>query len=309
MPASFIACYSIRVRERQSRTDLPLGGFLPGISLESVIADVIDDLTREAHVDDESQHFVQVTRVLKTQGEIRGQLSAGEYGRTAQGFNVRTNSRTYERRPPDAELVPLYFRFYLPDNQAVGVLLLQRYGHTGVFSQLKGLIAEAFRQRCPDHVLEIRQFAPAQLLQDMLAGGVKEVSLVTHRLPEDIADRLRLGGAEADVGTVEITVRAKRKGALRPDSALWRQALAGENSRLAELALRQDRGRLRVKVQYRGRERQYDFSRPDIATAYLDLTDQVTAGADGHPEFASLDAFCEGLRDEILHDLGRELRR
>lgn len=61
--------------------------------------------------------------------DLRGFLDAGEYGFGAEGVNVQTLAKSYKKRKADdAELIPFYLRFHLPDANDTGLCSFNALG-------------------------------------------------------------------------------------------------------------------------------------------------------------------------------------
>ena len=300
MAGIFVASYSIRVRQKYMDQDLPVR-FEGDSSVHRSILDALTALKTEP-VDDGANHLLRVRRLHKDATDIWGTLERGEWGYAARGINTQTRQESYRRGVEDAELIPLYFRAHLPPEATTGILIVQRLGVHGAFTELKNVITSRFRNSFENHVLMIGRFVPESVLQTLMQSEVKEISVITHTLPADIADHVHLRGAEAEVGTVVIRVRARRNALLRQPQ--WLRRLWEGTVTVAETF--GEEAQARVKVNYNGRERTYDFSRLDSIAPYIDVSDEVERAVNGHPTFTSIDNYSIGLRDELIQQLGRE---
>ena len=262
------------------------------------------EFLRSHHLHSKTQRLLGVNRLHQDGTDIWGLMERGEFGVSARGVNHQTFATTYRRKVGDAELIPLYFRFHLPADTKVEILIMQRLGVHGAFGHLSRCLQEKFREFHGNHLLGIGRFVPSKVLKALTEGEVREMSLIAHTMPQDIADRVRLGGADSNVGTVEIRIRAKRNGRLWEHLPDWASRLKTDNVTIAEL-FGDDVRRVRLRVKYKDQERMYDLSGPESLAPYVDVTDDVEMSG-GHPVFDSIDEYSRNLRDELIEQLGRE---
>ena len=298
----FVSSYSIRVREKRDKEWLPFG-FEEGSSLHETVYRTME-LLRSHHRHQESQRLIRSNRLNQDDTDILGILERGEFGISARGVNHETFAPTYRRKVADAELIPLYFRFHLPVDSTVGILIMQRLGVHGAFGHLSKFLQEKFREFHGNHLLKIGRFVPSSVLKALSEGEVREMSIFEHTISRDIADRMRLRGTEINVGTVEIRIRAKRNDILWDHTPRWANRLRTEKVTIAEF-FGDDVSRVKLRVKYKGQERMYDFSGHEGLAPYIDVTDDVEMSG-GHPVFDSIDEYSCNLRDELIEQLGRE---
>ena len=249
---AFVSSYSIRVREKRTKESLPLE-FEAGSSLHMTVYQTMSKLGRTPDRDQKGQRLLRIRRFRSDSTDIWGLLDRGEFGISARGVHNRTFKGKYYRGPEDAELLPLYFRFHLPADSNVGILILQRLGVHGAFGHLRRVLQEGFRSRHGNHILKIGRFVPSKVLRDLSRGQVRQMSLYTHSMPPDIAERMRLGGTRVDVGVIEIRVRARRKGMLWDYAPDWVSSLNAKRATIGEV-FGEDYDRVSLRVNYRGQE-------------------------------------------------------
>ena len=220
-------------------------------------------------------------------------------------MNIKTLKESYKRRVDDAEMIPLYFRFHLPGNEKTGFLIVQRLGTHGAFTEIRDLMTERFRAKYEPLLLQFGRFVPSQVLKDLLEGGIRQMSVMTYTLPPDLATRVHLKGAEKNVGTVEIRIKAKRKHTLLTGQPTWMKQLINGKASVAEM-FGDETAKASIRVDYKGRQRTYDFDRRDAFAPYVDISAEVEK-VNGHPKFDSIDEYCRGLRDELITQVKGEV--
>lgn len=301
-----VATYTIRLRPKRGTEYELLGEFDGRTSLRKFLHGFLRSL-ETSHANDElNKHLLRARGVMEDESDLRGFLDAGEYGFGAEGVNVQTLAKSYKRKADDAELIPFYLRFHLPDANDTGLLLLQRFGAQGVFHSLTEQLQQYFRDRHPDYILEMNRLVPIEMLKHLLDGQLKEITLTTYSIPNDIADKYKYLGNTREAGTMTVTFRAKKNGFLKDPP--WVKKL--RKGALTVVEVPQDLGgtpsKLRIKVAYNGKTRTLDMTQPDTMAPYIDATGQVKLATSGHPTEDSIEQFCVELRDSLLSQLGRK---
>lgn len=67
---------------------------------------------------------------------------------------------------------------------------------------------------------------------------------------------------------------------------------------MAELFPEENLAEFHVTMDYNGKPRTYDISKPDDVFPYLTITDKLTF-TDGHPDFDSINQECIIVRDQL----------
>jgi hypothetical protein len=305
MAGIFLSSYFVNVRQFGSKADLPLA-FKKGASVYKHVESILDELQHPQKHPTQS-HVMQVTQLDRDGVDLWGLIDRGEYGYEAMGVNSDTFKPTYQRSVDDAEMVPLYFRFHLPDASSTGILVLQRLGVHGAFGDLRDAILSRFKDEHPDHRMEVGRFVPAKVMQELIDGQVREISVTTRQMSSDVADTVRLKGAQASIGAVEVRVRAQRGSGLLKTTPKWLKDLREGRVNVVQ-AFGDEAKKVRIRVAYKGHTRWYDLTRPDTIAPYLDVSDEVARTAGGHPVFEGIDTYAQGLRDELLDQIGQDAK-
>lgn len=304
MPSVFVASYSMKVRPRLGKDWLQLKIDSSGLSLHAIVLEALGNI-KTLQVDSDEQQAIRVSKLESNTTDVWGLIEVGDYGYEANLVNAKTFLTSYTKNVDEAEMVPLYFRFHLPGSGRTGILIVQRLGNRGAISALKKVINERFNDRREKHLLAIERFVPTSVLDSLTEGGVREMSVTAHVLPSDIADRINLGGSKKSVHKVELRVVAKPGFFLTMNAAAWLKKLEKDGTKILELPDNENE-QIRVKVDYKGRERTYDLQTMDAIAPYVDITSEVKTTKKGHPTFSSMNEYCLELRDELLQQVGLE---
>ncbi len=306
-PASIgIATYAVRIRAKRRAGEYePLGAVGDqALSIRHLVSEFLETVKASDTVDDEAKVVLRATRVETDQDSCWGLLRSGDFGFAAEGINIKTRAQSYRRDPDDAETIPFYFRCYLPSESDIGLLLIQRHGPRGVFSAFTRQLRDYIAKWLPEHVLVINRLVPSEVIKDLMEGDIRAIQVIAHVLPKDFANKLRFLGNENEVGTYIIEAKAKRNRFLQVPG--WLKKLREGRVTVVELPseLVGSDARVRLRVTYEGTTRTIDMSRPEDIAPYIDATSDLEI-VGGHPVFTSVDAYCNGLLEQLLKQLGK----
>ncbi len=317
MPAGiFVATYQLEIRQTGSEGPLPLA-FAAGKTLYGEVKRILDGLCGGYAKDEKDQSLLRIrhaglatgapepndgTRMRADGSNLWGQIHRGEYGYAAPFVNANTFASTINRTEEDAEMLPFYFRFHLPSTENSGLLLLQRVGNKSPYTQLRVALQTQFRESNPGFHLTIDRVVPISVIDALMAGDIRTFRIMTHGTSRDRADTF-LRGTRAEIGSMEIVWRAPR------ETSMWgtertprfiKDIMAGRAT-IARF-FGEDVESVRIGVNYNGRTRQFDVSTHDAAP-YLEVSEDMTLER-GHPTFASLNAVCLDVVEELRGQLG-----
>ena len=305
VPTIGLATYTMRVRPKRSEDYEPLGGIEGLYSLGELLQEYLHSISGAQAVDEEEQNVLQATRIERADEMHWGIIHAGEYGYSAEGVNVRSRKRSYRRTPDDAEVIPFYYRAFVPAISDLAILVIQRFGPHGVYTAFSKGFRSIFSQRLPEHVLEINRVVPSAVVRHLIDGEIRAIQVIAHSLPTDITDKIRFLGNRQEIGTFVIEAKARRGAMLTPPAWLRRirEGRAAAVELPAELA--DEQARVRLRVEYEGTTRVIDLQDPSDLAPYFNVTGDVDLEDSGHPEFQSIDSVAEGLIGDLLRQLGR----
>jgi hypothetical protein len=302
-----MACYAVRVRRKYKRDEFEVIGTIGAepTRLIETFRDCLEKATKSHSVDEAQQRLLRVLRLERRKDTVVGVVEVGDYGYSADGINVKTRRISFRRSPEDAELLPFYFRIHLPQEGNMGILMVQRFGVTGVYGELKRLLTVAFEKQFGDRVLVLDRLVPTEVIKELMKGKLLEVQLTTYSKPRDIADKFRFGGNLEAVGSLTIIARAKRNSYL-PDPA-WLSNIRKQRTGVVTVPdlLGKETTRARIRVEYGGTSRMVDLTDPDHLAPYIDISGDVAIDRNGHPKFESIDTHAGKLQEDLLAELGR----
>jgi hypothetical protein len=300
MAAIFVASYSLQVFEKmKTASPLPLA-FTDGKSLREEVWKVLSSMQPKPVRHETEPHLLQLKTIFQDGADIFGTLERGEFGFSSRGIKADTFAASYKRSANDAEMIPYYFRFHLPDEEYNGFLIIQRLGTHSPYTDVRDRLMQAFREANPGHRLRVGALVPSELLEQLQKGKIKTLKVVVHKKTGDKADSF-LKGTEETLGTIEQVYRAKRDHALWPVAPSWLKDIMTGKTKIVKVFPQAER--IAVGVDYNGRTRTFDVSERDDAAPYIDIS-KVVKLSDGHPVFDEINEYAEGLVEDLRGQLG-----
>ena len=300
-----LGCYTIRVIAKSTGQYLPLGGFSHNHDLISIFTQFLNERKADYFIDDERQKLRRVLHTDRTDWLVKGRVETGEFGYTADLYNVGTRSVSYQRIGTDAEMIPFYFLAHLPSHRDEGVILLQRRSNIGIRTTFFSDFAKYFEESNNGVRVGVNPLVPPQLIEEYLQNGrLTNIRFIRFRLPSDLADAYDTGGHEEIGGTAELVVRPKR-GQSIPLVNKIRDVLAGriKIKEMVELP-NHEFDNVKVEIDVMGSKKTLDLSDVMKMRTNVDITSDVRIKDDGHPEFDSIDSIAQNLLNSLLAQMG-----
>ncbi len=155
-------------------------------------------LTPQSQVLLQHKKTVSAETIKESVGEtaVWGTINAGEFGITADLYNMRQRTRKRQaRKDDDSEEYPFFFLFHQPrqthPNQ--GFLILSEFKKNGIKTILEYLLQKQISSLNQDLWVKITPLISADLMSVIRnADKVQEVKFVAHEVSRDIADRCEL---------------------------------------------------------------------------------------------------------------------
>lgn len=247
----------------------------------------------EALVDTERARVLRVTRLEQDRAALRlwGIVEAGTFGEPAELYDVRTGEET-ERSATQAEMTPFYLLADFASRPAL--VLLQRCGALGVKTQLDDALRRGLERLEPPLALAFEPWPAADAaLRYLRAGGVRTV-----RLRREGGVPAWIPGLEGGGAALELRVELGDRPAAHVVRSLERLLVPGRPAVVDDLlaALGAADGPLAavgfdeasLTLAHGDATRRVDLGHPEAFDADIPLDDEIVAGPDGHPTFASL---------------------
>ncbi len=300
-----LSIYIGRVRRKREKDQLILDKFDGSTDFFEVLKTAIrSNFSQYLDVGDQRRRL-QANNDLYIQGRsLDGTIDVGEYG-ISSILRAANGSTSFRREREHAEMLPLYYRAWCPEDRNFACFALQSFGHHGCKTAIERLIVQTFKERFPEYHFEMREaLSKAQIAHYVSNGAVKEFIFTHHGVPSDWASGYGGDALEATEGEIEVSIKAKRGKSipwpLRLSEYFNGQAIDPRG--LFELkSFETDTFKVRLEVD--GRMRTLSHAELVRFSSRRDFTNDVKTTPQGHPLREDIRAIAIRLLDETGAEL------
>jgi hypothetical protein len=218
---------------------------------------------------------------------IHGLINYGTHGFESKLIDVKTKKHNYQRKSTDLEEIPLYFQFWLPEEQRYGFAAFQSFQGRSCINYIVRAADEAYSAAFKGYRLAFHKLLAGDLRDGGLGDApVKELRLLKRDVPKDKADRY-LNGTSLNEVEYEVTLRAKRRRSLGVFNDFKKMAAKGQKTAVFTMdGVEFDE--VKASVEFAGRRRMVGISGSGTDAGVIEVSDKVKRGSDGHPVFKSI---------------------
>jgi len=220
-------------------------------------------------------------------GNTVGTINYGRYGYAATLKDIGTGQVTYRRGRNESEELHLYYRVWLPDQEKFALAAFESFSGKSCITLFVDALKSYFANKNPGFSLRVRRLMPASATASVYAGKpVKNLTLVSRKPPNDIADQLFAGKAQT-TKRMSVTVHSARNGALGTFSDLLAGLPQDSSGVIMYEGVEFDQAIAHVRI---GRElKPVGVFGANSDVGVIDITESVSKDADGLPVFSDVD--------------------
>jgi hypothetical protein len=296
-----LAAYSVKVWNPNDRDHEYLSDFDgEGADVLTFVRDVLSKIKTQTLDQKELQQAFSVLKLESKNRSVYGTVETGQYGHESNLINVKTTRVVYKRKKDDAEMLPFYFYFEIPEGVEDGILILQRTSNFGIRKVLHWVLKTAFEEEHPEYKLRFRPLVAETEVDRYIKGKIQKIHFIRKSIPADLADAYDRGH-QAVRGTVELVMRASKRSSLPMNGLLSRifrkDGNVGGVFELEDEDFAYDNVKAEVKV---GRStRTINAAHPGQIRSYFDVTDAVEIASSGHPRYNSIQEQADKLATQL----------
>lgn len=300
-----LSSYIARVRrKREKNLYLPLDKFDGATDFFDFLTSVLRGKQNQFIDLGDSRRRLQVNNDMTIDGRsVDGTLDVGEFG-LCSVLRDEEGASSFKREYEHSEMIPFYYRAWVPRKQDLGAFCLQNIGTYGCKTAIEQLVADEFSARFPDYVFELKEVISKSMIDHYLSKGVvREFSFIQHGVPKDWADGYGGLPLQDNEALLEVKIKAGPGQSLKLPQRLVRY-FQGESTlqpRLFELN-KFECEKFKVKLIVDGKPRTLSHVEFFNMTSRVDITSEVKRHADGNPMRESI----RPIAAELLKNLARD---
>ncbi|MAX27345.1 MAG: hypothetical protein CMJ19_22850 [Phycisphaeraceae bacterium] len=271
----------------------------------------VDDEKNEdgEYIDNRAAKIINLTKDVDSR-TIEGVMLKGEAGHIKEVYNLETLSEEpeYTIGKDQADLMPLFFRFYIPDGMKHGILMLQTYGIQGI----KSYITEILNSRASDHTIKITQLMDEKVLKQFAKQGkMQDVYLVNSGKSTSSIEALRNTRIAHSTLDSEDKLELKMHRKKGHSAAVLHKIIncIRNKEKLQEEIETPMRNYddVLIEIKQGGKKQKFSLLNPDDSPIRYDVTSKIIIGYNGYPTLESLKLSAEYVWESIQSILGIEV--
>jgi hypothetical protein len=231
----------------------------------------------------------------------QGLIMYGSSGFAGDIVNKKTHEVRLKREVLDMDVIPLYYRFWIPDSGDFALAGFQTFGLRSCISKSFTRLQDTYRKNCEGYHIEPR----AVVLTDIKRfadGEVKSISLKKHDMSSDAAENQGVRGG--DFVDLDVLIKAKPRSSLGSLSSVMTRIRGhqdGEGLQIFDTSF--DAASAMVNVG--GKKRKVGLLGASKDAGKIDITEDVTIGLDGFPTFDSIESEVEKIFGDLILGSGK----
>ncbi len=309
-PSVTLSIYEIRLRDkRQTEKYYNLDDFCNGADFFKFIHSVVgnwSNLGRDNKtiiVNPDTQKAINlVDDTLKIAGRtLSAIVKTGDYGVSSEITDVNTGELKYEKTPDDADMMPFFVLFYIPENRKSAIMISQRYKQYGATSVIADSIRWEFSKQFPGQHMEIAALQSAILSDKFITGGnLKKITFKSFN-PKVLNDVSVMSKLDPNDYILEYSIVSKR-GKKIPNRLLniFRRSVdSGKSvSDLIKIPY-YDYNEIALELSMNGHRRTLKATDIDNLGSFFDITYDVDFDNKGFPTYDSILRVAKDVLDDI----------
>lgn len=214
---------------------------------------------------------------------FEGWVMYGSTGFAADIVDRKSRAKQYSRKVTDMEVIPLYYRLWVPHGGDFALLGLQTFGQRSCVNRFRGALEATFRSTNAGYRIVFNPVAPAQIAAYKKAD-VKKLSLIKHNYSSDAAENQL--GSKDELVDLNVSFTAKPRSHLGNLASFANRITSGQQAEVLNYA-DTDFDEATAEVMIGGKRRKVVLIGMSQNTGKFDLTDAVQR-TNGIPTLASI---------------------
>lgn len=298
-----LAPYVVRVMDSSNGKYLDLstlsGTTKKPLSLLDILNAKATNLSNGNAIDfPDSKKVVRFNKPYFSNGHFYGITEVGEYGYTQDIIDPHNSTVAYKKPKNQAGVIPFYYHLIQTNKPDVALMTCQKFRTFGIKTHLSQLFGAHICTVHPTWSLRIERIVPSALIEKMLKeGDVKTLRFISHSNPSDIADDLPKLTPDNETDSIELVIKARR-------NKNFGDAILGAfkaKTPIKDLVVfpNFEYETVKIEIEFAGRRRIIDLGSPSRLAGLIEITDDLSFQANGHPTISSLKAASSDLMNQL----------
>jgi hypothetical protein len=238
-------------------------------------------------------------------GNSKGYTHYGTFGFESNFVDSKTKINNYRRKVDDIEEIPLFYEFWWPEKKNFCFAAFQSFQGRSCIGLVMDQAQEEFAALNPDYVLKYQKLLPSEGNSLYAKAPVKRLRFIKRNAPQDLTDRY-LGKRVPDKVNFEVRLSTNRNKVLGTFGEITAALKKSESGLVLHEGIEFTETYAEVKIG--DKFRPVGVFGTDSNAGVIDITEDITRGADGHPTFGSLVEQCDIILEDFYNVLNSKKR-
>lgn len=293
MPTISVLPFWVTVIEKGTTLELPVGGDNGTPSLFSLLESfTASHNSLDTMFFDFDRGLLTTDVTSHSETWIETIFKGGDCMNRSELINIESRCKTGELSHNDMPIQPFYVQMRARAGATKALLLIQKIGAKSITTIFSKALQNHVTNIAPRYSVKMGFALPASIALKMIEdGNLLQLDFVKYGVPKNVVDIVDTGSPNEPGVISTLSFVARRGRLLRPSAKQPLIAfLKGKGSLNAMFSINFDYDQVKVVVDYNGKERTINVSKPQSMRYMFDITDNVS--------------IVDGVAD--MHDLRRE---
>lgn len=309
-PSVTLSVYEIKLRKpRQKEEYYKVNDFCNGTDLLTFLQTTIANWAylpskdKAIVVDKDKQKVVRlVPKTMKILGRnVMSMIETGDYGVISNIIDTETGETKYTKRAQDADVLPFFIMFYVPENRSSAIMISQRYKQFGATSIVIDSVRKEFMAKHPDVFMEIDSLKSATLSDKYLSSG--RLKRITFKCFDSkiLNSSMNIEALNSNEYTLEYSI-VSRRGKMIPATLLNMFRPNRDSSKSVAQLIKipyYEYNEISFDLSLNGHNRTLKASDIESLGSFFDITKDVEMGENRLPTYDSI----QKVALDILNDI------
>lgn len=226
---------------------------------------------------------------------LSGIIESGDYGTQEEGVDVNTGEVKFQKGAAEALMKPFYYMFYVPENSIIGFLLVEKISNYGITTVLRHAIYDYYKKSpCQSYyTLKISPLSINALVQrkmQTLRYEAKKIEL--RKVRKTDINISKISGNTISSEGIDTTLTYKigiNKHIHISDFFDWIKTKRNDDNTLYVIENDMTCSDVAVTVKIDGKDKVLSLQDVQSLGMSMDITDEVSLGANRYPTYQSVD--------------------
>lgn len=279
--------YRIEVVDKKNHKTVPTLSSGPGAKLKAFLPLFINGKTKSTSATERERSWLLKPDTGSTSDCFEGLIKYGTFGMNSEIVDPTTGKTLLNRKGEHIEQIELYYQYMFSSLKPhVALVAIQSYKTWSCVELVNGALAAEFRKFAnDDYYLTFKKVMPSELALHA-NRDVKKITFVKKGVASDEVDAL--SGIKGEEINLELTCSTRRRKSFGRLSDVTKLLQKNSKNGLLQISENFEATQATAVVRVGKSFRKVGVIGPAVNAGVIDVSDDVSLGANEHPTFSSI---------------------